>query len=46
MGTTRMVSAVGRSLLAGVLGGLLPSAAMADNTCNGFISIDYVGAPP
>ena len=46
MGTTRMVSAVGRSLLAGVLGGLLPSAAMADNTCNGFINIDYVGAPP
>ena len=24
----------------------LPSAALADNTCNGFVNIDYVGAPP
>ena len=31
---------------AGVLGVLLPNPALANDTCNGFINIDYVGAPP
>jgi len=43
---TRPRLVLGRSLLAGVLGALLPSQAVADNTCNGFINVDYVGAPP
>ena len=46
MGTKRWGTSLGRCVLAGAVGALLPAAAMADNTCNGFIDVDYVGAPP
>jgi hypothetical protein len=35
-----------RGIIGLALAAVLPSAALAAETCNGFINIDYVGAPP
>src|SRR5262245_61056504 len=36
----------GTGVSALALAALLPNAALANDTCNGFINFDYVGAPP
>lgn len=35
-----------RSLIGLALAAVLPTAALASDTCNGFVEINYVGAPP
>lgn len=37
---------LGMGVTALALAALLPAAALANDTCNGFINFDYVGAPP
>ncbi len=46
MRTKSLLAALGRGLSAVALVAALPNAAGAADTCNGFINIDYVGAPP
>jgi len=46
MRTRILLATMVRSAAGLVLGAALPGAAVANDTCNGFINIDYVGAPP
>ncbi len=46
MRTRSLFATMVRSVPGLVLGLMLPGAASANDTCNGFINIDYVGAPP
>ncbi len=41
-----MTRLLGTGVLALALAAQLPTAALANDTCNGFINFDYVGAPP
>jgi hypothetical protein len=41
-----MSRALTRSVVGLALAAWLPSAALAADTCNGFVNIDYIGAPP
>jgi hypothetical protein len=46
MRRTRLIDAAKIGAIGIALVSLLPTAALADKTCNGFINIGYLGAPP